>query len=69
MAEAGIVPVQRTNDQAVAAALSGHRMAGLAPDERAEDMARKIVDGDLTADQAVKLLRAGPSNHGAIMVP
>jgi Zn-dependent peptidase ImmA (M78 family) len=64
LAEAGIVPVQRTREQAVAAALSGHRMAGLSPDEQAEDMVRKIVDGDLTADQAVEQLRAGLSAGG-----
>jgi transcriptional regulator with XRE-family HTH domain/Zn-dependent peptidase ImmA (M78 family) len=64
LAEAGIVPIQRTSDQAVAAALSGHRMAGLAPDDQAEDMVRKVVDGDLTADQVVKQLRAGLSAGG-----
>ena len=58
LAEAGIVPIQRTSDEVVAAALSGHRMAGLAPDERAEEMVRQVVDGDLTADQAVERLRA-----------
>jgi len=58
LAEAGMVPAQRTTDQAVAAALSGHRMAGLAPDEQDEDLARKVVDGDLTADQVVEWLRS-----------
>lgn len=64
LTEAEIVPTQRTTDQAVAAALSGHRMAGLAVDELAEDMARKIVDGDLTADQVVEQLRASLPTGG-----
>jgi len=52
------VPIQLTSDQVAAAALSGHRMAGLAPDERAEGMVRQVVDGELTADQVVERLGA-----------
>lgn len=61
LAEAGIAPTQRTTGQAVAAALSGHRMAGLAVDKQVEDMARKIVGGDLTADQVAHRL---PGSRG-----
>lgn len=58
LAEAGVVPAQRSTDQVVAAALSGHHMAGLVPDEQAQSMVRKIIDGDLTGDQVVEQLRA-----------
>jgi Zn-dependent peptidase ImmA (M78 family)/transcriptional regulator with XRE-family HTH domain len=58
LAEAGVVPVQRTTDDTVVAALSGHLMAGLTPDNQAQAMARQIVDADLTAEQVVERLRA-----------
>jgi len=59
LAEAGVVPVGRTADDTVAAAVSGHLMAGLTPEHRARAMARQIIDGDLTAEQVVEQLRAG----------
>jgi len=64
LAEAGVMPVQRTSEHAVAAALSGHLMAGLAPDDEARELVRKVVDGDLTADQVVDDLRAGLPTGG-----
>lgn len=58
LSEAGVVPPQRRGDETLAAALTGHLMAGLSPDADARAVAREVVDGDLTADQAVERLRA-----------
>ena len=64
LAEAGVVPVGRTADDTVAAALSGHFMAGLTPDGQARAIARQVVDRDVTADRAVARLRAGLPESG-----
>ena len=64
LAEAGVVPVGRTADDTVAAALSGHFMAGLTPDSQARAIARQVVDRDVTADRAVARLRAGLPESG-----
>ena len=45
-----------------AAALSGHLMAGLKPDDEARAIARQVIDGAVTADQVVERLRAGLPN-------
>lgn len=57
LSEAGVLPPRRDANEVIAAAVAGHRMAGLVPDAAARATARRIVDGDLTADEAVQRLR------------
>jgi Zn-dependent peptidase ImmA (M78 family)/transcriptional regulator with XRE-family HTH domain len=64
LSDAGVVPLQRNKDQTVAAALSGHLLAGLSPDRAARTIARQIVEGDMTADQVVERLRTGLPTGG-----
>jgi hypothetical protein len=52
-----VLPPRRDANEVIAAAVAGHRMAGLVPDAAARATARRIVDGDLTADEAVQRLR------------
>lgn len=43
-----------TTDQALAGATAGHRMAGMEPTEADLEIARRQLDGELTADEAVR---------------
>lgn len=54
LADAGVLPRPRRGDAAVAAALAGHRMAGLTPTPADVSMVRDVVSGDRTADDVAR---------------
>lgn len=45
---------QKTADQMLAAARAGHRMAGMDVSAEAEDLARRMLAGELTGDEAAR---------------
>ena len=52
------VPTRRSTDQALAAATAGHRMAGMEPTATDIAIARRQLNGEITADEAVQLALA-----------
>lgn len=46
--------IRPTTEQALAGATAGHRMAGMEPTETDQEIARRQLTGELTADAAVR---------------
>lgn len=44
----------KTIDQMIAGVRAGHRMAGMEASAEAEDLARRMLAGELTGDEAVR---------------
>lgn len=54
--------IRPTTDQAIAGAVAGHRMAGMEPSDTDLSIARRQLDGELTAEDAVQQAIAAAVN-------
>ena len=57
----------KTIDQMIAGVRVGHRMAGMEASAEAEDLARRMLAGDLTGDEAARrAIEAARARHATL---